>query len=54
MSPAFRSAMHAVDVISEVRARLEAEGGIRELLSLSRFSVDELDLLVQQETGVAA
>ena len=51
MSPAFRAALHAVDVIGEVRARLEAEGGVTELYHLHRFSVDELEHLVLLETG---
>lgn len=51
MSPAFRAAVHAVDVIREVRARLEAEGGVTELYHLSRFSSCELEHLVLLEAN---
>ena len=51
MTPAMRGAMHAVDVITEIRLRLEHTGGVVELYQLARFSVDELDLLVALEAG---
>jgi hypothetical protein len=49
MSPAFHAAVHAVDIIREVRARLEAQGGVIELHHLSRFSSAELERLVLLE-----
>jgi hypothetical protein len=53
MSPEMASLTHAVDVICEIKARLEATGGTVELYALQRFSVDELDLLVRLELGLA-
>lgn len=52
MTAALRSALHAVDVIQEVRARLETTGGIRELEHLAGFGVDELERLVLLEAGI--
>lgn len=43
---------HAVDVIQEVRLRLEATGGWVELWQLAGMSVDELERLVEMELGI--
>lgn len=53
MSVEMSSLVHAVTVISDVKARLEQVGGMVELDHLRRFSVDELDLLVRRELGLA-
>lgn len=53
MSPALVALVHPVDVIAEVRSRLEAGGGIRELEHLAGFSSDELDRLVTLERGMS-
>lgn len=53
MTPAMRAATHAVDVIREVRARLEQTGGVRELEHLAGFSSDELERLVTLEQGIS-
>lgn len=52
MSPEMASLTHAVDVICEIKARLEATGGTVELYALQRFSSAELDLLVRLELGL--
>ena len=49
---AMSEALHAVDVITRVRERLEAEGGDAELFRLRRFSSDELQILVRLELGM--
>lgn len=54
MTPCMASLTHAVDVIHEVKARLEQTGGTVELYALRRFSSDELRLLVMRELGLAA
>lgn len=48
-----RAAVHAVDVIACVRQRLEEAGNLAGLYHLRGFSIDELDLLVRQELGMA-
>lgn len=53
MSAEMQSLTHAVDVIQAVRARLEAQGAMAELWALRKMSVDELDLLVRKELGLA-
>lgn len=40
---------HAVDVLMQVRERLETAGAHAELLRLSRMSSDELRILVDRE-----
>ena len=52
MSPALHALVHPVDVIAEVRARLTADGGVRELEHLDRFSTSELERLVSLEVGL--
>lgn len=49
MSPAFEALVHPVELIAELRARLVAGGGVRELQHLHGFSSDELAVLVHQE-----
>jgi hypothetical protein len=44
--------LHAVDVITRVRERLEAQGADAELFRLRRFSSDELQILVRLELGL--
>lgn len=41
--------LHAVDVLLQVRHRLEAAGAHRELLRLARMSGDELRILIDRE-----
>lgn len=54
MSPEWRKAVHAVDVLSRVRERLVSAGAMAEVSHFDRLSLDELDLLVLQERGVRA
>ena len=54
MTEAERQALHAVDVIARIEQRLLAAGDIRGLQRLGRMSLDELDLLVMLELGMAA
>lgn len=53
MSPEMRTALHAVEVITRVRERLEQDGALQELYQLRGFGIDELDLLVRLELGMA-
>lgn len=53
MTPLLAALVHPVEVIAEVRSRLEAEGAIGELQHLARFSSAELDRLVRLERGMS-
>ncbi len=54
MTDEMYQALHAVDVLAEVRARLVAGGAVAEVAIFDGLSLDELELVVNQELGLAA